>query len=64
MLEEAGIGELLKMTIGGAIKIMAVRPIDFERVIIDSAVVEKAVVYPTDCTPPTIPQYRLVKSAK
>lgn len=39
MLGEAGVEELLKATIDAAVKMKAIRPSEFERVIVDSTVV-------------------------
>ncbi len=64
MLGEAGVEELLKATIDAAVKMKAIRPSEFERVIVDSTVVEKAVAYPTDSRLLEIARYQLVKSAK
>ena len=64
ILGEAGVEELLKATIDTAVKIKAIRPSEFERVIVDSAVVEKAVTYPTDSRLLEIARYQLTKIAK
>jgi transposase, IS5 family len=64
LLGEAGVEELLKATIDAAVKMKAIRPNEFERVIVDSTVVEKAVAYPTDSRLLEIARYQLVKTAK
>ena len=48
VLGEAGVEELLARTIETAVEMKAVRRNEFERVIVDSTVQEKAVAYPTD----------------
>ena len=63
-LGEAGVEELLKATIDTAVKIKAIDTKDFERVIVDSTVVEKAVAYPTDSRLLEVARYQLVKSAR
>jgi IS5 family transposase len=45
---EAGVEEILKATIDTAVSCKAIKPADFERVIVDSTVQEKAVAFPTD----------------
>jgi IS5 family transposase len=45
---EAGVEELLKATIDTAVATKAVRPNEFERVIVDTTVQEKAIAYPVD----------------
>jgi hypothetical protein len=48
VLGEAGVEELLKSTIERAVNIGAVKKAEFERVIMDTTVQEKAVGFPTD----------------
>ena len=45
---EAGVEELLKATIDTAVQTKAVRPAEFERVIVDTTVQEKAIAHPVD----------------
>ncbi len=47
-LGEAGVEELLATTIAAATKMKAIKPVQFERVIVDSTVQKKAIAYPTD----------------
>src|SRR3954471_19273586 len=47
-LGEAGVEQLLKTTIEAAVSMKAIKPAEFERVIIDSTVQEKAIAHPTD----------------
>ncbi len=47
-LGEAGVEELLAATIAAAVQMKAVTPVEFERVIVDTTVQEKAIAYPTD----------------
>ena len=64
LLGEAGVEELLKATIDAAVKMKAIRPSEFERVIVDSTVSEKAIAYPTDSRLLEIARHQLVKAAK
>lgn len=45
---EAGVEELLKATIDAAVTTKAIRPHEFERVIVDTTVQEKAIAHPVD----------------
>ncbi|WP_061128744.1 IS5 family transposase, partial [Caballeronia catudaia] len=47
-LGEAGVEELLATTIAAAVQMKAARPAEFERVIVDTTVQQKAIAYPTD----------------
>ncbi|CAJ0780006.1 IS5 family transposase [Ralstonia chuxiongensis] len=47
-LGEAGVEELLATTIATAVQMGAVKPVEFERVIVDTTVQEKAIAYPAD----------------
>lgn len=48
VLGEAGVEKLLKTTIEAAVAMNAAKPKDFERVIVDTTVQEKAIAHPTD----------------
>ena len=61
---EAGVEELLKATIDTAVQIKAVKPAEFERVIVDSTVQEKAIAHPVDSRLLEIARHKLVKCAK
>jgi IS5 family transposase len=45
---EAGVEELLKVTIDTAVQSQAIRPEEFKKVIVDTPVQEKAIAYPVD----------------
>ncbi len=45
---EEGLEQLLKATIETAVEIKAIKPIEFERIIVDSTVQEKAIAHPVD----------------
>jgi IS5 family transposase len=61
---EAGVEELLKATIDTAVSAKAVRPTEFERVIVDTTVQEKAIAFPTDSRLLEVARYQVVKAAK
>lgn len=63
-LGEAGVEELLAMTIAAAMQMDAIKPVDFERVIVDTTVQQKAVAYPTDSRLLEVARAKLVKLAK
>ena len=48
VLGEAGVEQLLKTTIEAAVGMKVIKPVEFERVIVDTTVQEKAIAYPTD----------------
>ena len=48
VLGEAGVEQLLKTTIEAAVGMKAIKPAEFERVIVDTTVQEKAIAHPTD----------------
>jgi len=61
---EAGVEELLKATIDTAVAIKAVRPTEFERVIVDTTVQEKAIAHPVDSRLLDVARMQLVRLAK
>jgi IS5 family transposase len=61
---EAGVEELLKATIDTAVATQAVRPAEFERIIVDSTVQEKAIAHPVDSRLLEIARAKLVQAAK
>jgi len=61
---EAGVEEILKATIDAAVSSKAIKPAEFERVIVDTTVQEKAVAFPTDSRLLEIARYQVVKAAK
>lgn len=61
---EAGVEELLKATIDTAVQTKAVRPAEFERVIVDTTVQEKAIAHPVDSRLLEIARAKIVQAAK
>lgn len=61
---EAGVEELLKATIDTAVQSKAVRPAEFERVIVDTTVQEKAIAHPVDSRLLEIARAKVVQAAK
>lgn len=61
---EAGVEELLKATIDTAVALKAVRPAEFERIIVDSTVQEKAIAHPVDSRLLEIARAQVVQAAK
>ena len=61
---EAGVEELLKATIDTAVATKAVRPAEFERIIVDTTVQEKAIAHPVDSRLLEIARHKVVQSAK
>jgi IS5 family transposase len=64
VLGEAGVEELLKSTLDAAVNMKAVRPSEFERVIVDTTVQEKAIAYPVDSRLLEIARHKVVAAAK
>lgn len=64
IIGQAGCQELLKATIDTAVQLKAIKPNEFEQIIVDTTVVEKAIAYPTDSRLLEIARYQLVKTAK
>jgi len=56
---EAGVEELLKATIDAAVETNAIKPEEFERVIVDSTVQEKAIAHPVDSRLLEIARYKV-----
>ena len=61
---EAGVEELLKATIDAAVQTKAIKPAEFERVIVDSTVQEKAIAHPVDSRLLEIARHKVAQSAK
>lgn len=61
---EAGVEELLKATLDTAVATNAVRPAEFERVIVDTTVQEKAIAHPVDSRLLEIARHKVVQAAK
>lgn len=61
---EAGVEELFKATIDTAVTTKAVKPAEFERVIVDSTVQEKAIAHPVDSRLLEIARHKVVQAAK
>ena len=61
---EAGMETILKATIDTAVATNAIKPVEFERVIVDTTVQEKAIAYPTDARLLEIARHQIVKAAK
>jgi len=61
---EAGVEELLKATIDAAVQTQAIKPEEFERVIVDSTVQEKAIAHPVDSRLLEIARHKVVQAAK
>lgn len=61
---EAGVEELLKATIDAAVEMKAIRRSEFERVIVDTTVQEKAIAHPVDSRLLEIARNKLVQAAR
>jgi IS5 family transposase len=64
ILGEAGVEQLLKTTIEAAVAMKAVKKTEFERVIVDTTVQEKAIAHPTDARLLDVARRLLVRHAK
>jgi IS5 family transposase len=64
ILGEAGVEQLLKTTIETAVAIQAVKKTEFERVIVDTTVQEKAVAHPTDARLLEVARAKITRLAK
>jgi IS5 family transposase len=60
----AGPAAVLNATIDTAVAIKAVRPTDFERVIVDTTMQEKAIAHPVDSRLLDVARVQLVRLAK
>ena len=61
---EEGLEQLLKATIETAVEIKALKPAEFERVIVDTTVQEKAIAHPADSRLLEIARHKVVGAAK
>lgn len=61
---ESGVEELLKASIDAAVQMKANKPQEFERVIVDSTVQQKAIAHPVDSRLLEIARHQEVKAAK
>jgi IS5 family transposase len=64
VLGEAGVEQLLKTTIETAVALQTVKKTEFERVIVDTTVQEKAIAHPTDARLPDVARQRVVRHAQ
>jgi transposase, IS5 family len=64
VLGEAGVEQLLKSTIEAAVAMKAIKPAEFERVIVDTTVQEKAIAHPTDSRLLEIARHKVASAAK
>ena len=61
---EEGLEQLLKATIETAVEIKAIKPVELERVIVDTTVQEKAIAHPVDSRLLEIARHKVVSAAK
>jgi IS5 family transposase len=64
VLGEASVEQLLKTTIEAAVAMKMVKPAEFERVIVDTTVQEKAIAHPTDSRLLEVSRRKIVRLAK
>ena len=64
VLGEAGVEQLLKSTIEASVSMGAVKKKEFERIIVDTTVQEKAIAHPTDSRLLEIARHKVASSAK
>jgi transposase, IS5 family len=64
LLGEAGVEQLLKTTIEAAVAMKVIKPAEFERVIVDTTVQEKAIAHPTDSRLLEIARHKVASAAK
>jgi IS5 family transposase len=63
-LGEAGVEQLLKTTIEAAVAMKAIKPAEFEKVIVDTTVQEKAITHPTDSRLLEVARDKIARLAK
>ena len=61
---ETGMEAILKATIDTALDVKAIKPAEFERIIVDTTVQEKAISYPVDARLLEIARHKIVSHAK
>jgi IS5 family transposase len=61
---EEGLEQLLKSTIETAVEVKAVKPVELERVIVDTTVQEKAIAHPVDSRLLEIARHKVTSAAK
>jgi IS5 family transposase len=64
VLGEAGVEQLLKTTIEAAVDMGAIKKAEFERVIVDTTVMEKAIAHPTDSRLLEVARDKIARLAK
>jgi transposase, IS5 family len=64
VLGEPGVEQLLKSTIEASVSMKLIKPAEFERVIVDTTVQEKAIAHPTDSRLLEIARYKVASAAK
>jgi transposase, IS5 family len=64
VLGEAGVEQLLKTTIEAAVGMKAIKPAEFEMVIVDTTVQEKAIAHPTDSRLLEVARAKITRLAK